>query len=190
LWNKFEKIEHTKQKKAALLRERLCGILYHPISRETPSFGSRITDRTPKQYDNLIKQSSPPTTWLKNCIMAFLFGGGICTFGQLLFVLYSAIGLAEKESRMAVSVTLIGLAALLTALKVFDNIAKIAGAGTIVPITGFANSIVSPAMEYKSEGFVLGVGAKMFVIAGPVLVYGITSSVVYGMILYLMQLFW
>ncbi|MDD5952580.1 MAG: stage V sporulation protein AC [Oscillospiraceae bacterium] len=157
--------------------------------QNTPSLGSKITDLDQKQYDRWVKQFSPPSTWLKNCLMAFLFGGGICAFGQLLFVLYEGVGLAEKEARMAVSITLIFIAALLTALKVFDNIAKVAGAGTIVPITGFANSIVSPAMEYKSEGFVMGLGAKMFIIAGPVLVYGITASVVYGMVLYIIRLF-
>ena len=109
--------------------------------------------------------------------------------GQVLFVLYQGVGLGEKESRMAVSISLIFIAALLTALKVFDNIAKLAGAGTIVPITGFANAIVSPAMEYKSEGFIMGMATKMFVIAGPVLVYGITASVVYGMVLYIIRLF-
>ncbi len=154
-----------------------------------PSLGTQVTDLDQKQYGKLVKEASPPSTWVKNCVMAFLFGGGICTLGQLLFVLYSFFGLAEKEARMGVSITLIGLAALLTAFKVFDNIAKLAGAGTIVPITGFANSVVSPAMEYKSEGFIMGVGAKMFVIAGPVLVYGITASVVYGMVLYLVRLF-
>lgn len=148
-----------------------------------------MTDLDQNKYGKLVKQFSPPSTWVKNCVMAFLFGGGICTFGQLLFVLYGSAGLGEKEARMAVSISLIGIAALLTALKVFDNIAKLAGAGTIVPITGFANAVVSPAMEYKSEGFIMGIGAKMFVIAGPVLVYGITASVVYGMVLYIIRLF-
>lgn len=151
--------------------------------------GSQITDMDQTKYNQLVKKLSPPSTWVKNCCMAFLFGGGICTFGQLLFLAYSNAGLGEKEARMAVSLSLIGITAILTALKVFDNIAKIAGAGTIVPITGFANAVVSPAMEYKSEGFIMGMGAKMFVIAGPVLVYGITASVVYGMVLYIIGLF-
>ena len=153
-----------------------------------PSLGSRVTDMEQKQYDKLVKAASPPSTWVKNCAMAFLFGGGICTFGQLLFWGYTQAGLGEKESRMAVSITLIGIAAILTALKVFDNIAKVAGAGTIVPITGFANSVVSPAMEFKSEGFITGTAAKMFIIAGPVLVFGISASVVYGIILVLFDL--
>ena len=99
------------------------------------------------------------------------------------------LGMDVKNARAAVSITLIGLAAILTALKVYDNIAKIAGAGTLVPITGFSNSIVSPAMEFKSEGYVLGLSAKMFIIAGPVLVYGIISSIIYGIVLYIISLF-
>lgn len=154
-----------------------------------PSDGARVIQMPQKQYDQMVKKASPASTYVKNCIMAFLFGGGICAFGQLLFWAYMQAGLTETHARISVSVTLIGIAAVLTAFKVFDNIAKIAGAGTIVPITGFANSVVSPAMEYKSEGFIMGMGAKMFVIAGPVLVYGITSSMVYGLVLYLIRIF-
>ena len=161
----------------------------HQALKTMPSLGTRITDMEQKQYDKMVKQASPASTWVKNCAMAFLFGGGICTFGQLLFWGYTQAGLAEKESRMAVSITLIGIAAILTALKVFDNIAKVAGAGTIVPITGCATSVVAPAMEFKSEGFIMGLGAKMFVVAGPVLVYGITASVIYGMVLFIIRLF-
>lgn len=153
------------------------------------SHGAQVIQMPQKQYDQMVKKASPASTYVKNCIMAFLFGGGICAFGQLLFWAYIQAGLTETHARIAVSVTLIGIAAVLTAFKVFDNIAKLAGAGTIVPITGFANSVVSPAMEYKSEGFILGMGAKMFVIAGPVLVYGITASMVYGLVLYLIRLF-
>lgn len=169
------------------LQERM--IFLEKQSMASTSLGSKVTKMSQKQYGEWVKKVSPPSAWVKNCIMAFLFGGGICTLGQVLFVLYQGVGLGEKESRMAVSISLIFIAALLTALKVFDNIAKLAGAGTIVPITGFANAIVSPAMEYKSEGFIMGMATKMFVIAGPVLVYGITASVVYGMVLYIIRLF-
>lgn len=119
----------------------------------------------------------------------FLFGGAICTIGQGILEGYLMLGMDVKNARAAVSITLIGLAAILTAFKVYDNIAKIAGAGTLVPITGFSNSIVSPAMEFKSEGYVLGLSAKMFIIAGPVLVYGIISSIIYGIVLYIISLF-
>ena len=137
----------------------------------------------------MVKQASPPSAYIKNASMAFLFGGGICTLGQLLFLGYTQAGLDEKNARTAVSITLIGIAALLTALKVYDKIAKLAGAGTLVPITGFSNSVASPAMEFKSEGFIMGVGAKMFVIAGPVLVYGLLASMVYGFVVYMIQIF-
>jgi len=140
-------------------------------------------------YDKMTKQASPPSTFVKNSVMAFLFGGAICTMGQGILEGYLMLGLDTKNARAALSITLIGLAAILTAFKAFDNIAKIAGAGTLVPITGFSNSIVSPAMEFKSEGYVMGLSAKMFIIAGPVLVYGITSSILYGLILYIISLF-
>ena len=144
---------------------------------------------TKQEYSKMTKKASPGTTAVKNSILAFLFGGGICTIGQVLVTLYMQTGLDLKSARTAVSISLIGIAAILTALKVYDNIAKHAGAGTLVPITGFANSIVSPAMEFKSEGYIMGIGAKMFVIAGPVLVYGITASVVYGVILFIFKLY-
>lgn len=144
---------------------------------------------TKQEYSKMTDKASPGTTVLKNSVMAFLFGGAICTIGQVLVVLYMQTGLDLKSARTAVSISLIGIAAILTALKVYDNIAKHAGAGTLVPITGFANSIVSPAMEFKSEGFIMGIGAKMFVIAGPVLVYGITASIVYGVILFIFKLY-
>lgn len=134
-------------------------------------------------------KASPPSSIIKNTILAFLIGGAICTIGQVLFFLYTKAGLNEQDARATVSITLIGLGALLTALKIYDNIAKYAGAGTIVPITGFANSIVAPAIEFKSEGHVMGIGSKMFIIAGPVLVFGITASVVYGIIVYLFNMF-
>lgn len=133
---------------------------------------------------------SPDSPILKNASLAFLSGGTICLLGQILSTLYTIYcNMNVKEARTAVSVTLVGLGALLTALKVYDNIAKYAGAGTLVPITGFANSIVAPAIEFKSEGHIMGIGAKMFIIAGPVLVFGITASIVYGLILWIFKLF-
>ena len=135
-----------------------------------------------KQYDKMVKKASPPSPKLKNFILAYLVGGLICVIGQLFKELYEYLGLTEDVVKMLVPVTLIFLAALLTALKVFDNIAKHAGAGTLVPITGFANAVVSPAIEFKNEGWILGVGAKMFQIAGPVIVYGTVASVVYGVV--------
>ncbi len=144
---------------------------------------------TEKEYKKMADKASPGTTYGKNMALAFLFGGGICALGQLLVNLYVQAGLELKDARSFVSITLIGISAILTALKVYDNIAKYAGAGSLVPITGFANSIVSPAMEFKSEGFILGLGAKMFVIAGPVLVYGIMASVLYGLIIFALHLY-
>ena len=135
-------------------------------------------------------QASPASPILKNITLAFLSGGAICTLGQLLMTLLTnSLSMSINEARTAVSVALVGLGALLTALKVYHRIAKYAGAGTLVPITGFANSIVAPAIEFKSEGHVMGIGAKMFIIAGPVLVFGITASVVYGLIIYLFNTF-
>ena len=137
----------------------------------------------------MAKRQSPPSTKIKDFALAYLIGGAICVLGQLLRELYTALGFDDKVIRMAVPSTLIFAAALLTGLKLFDKIAKHAGAGTLVPITGFANAVVSPAIEFKSEGQVLGLGAKMFTIAGPVLVFGIGASAVYGLILWIIGLF-
>ncbi len=137
----------------------------------------------------MAEKKSPSSPLVKNMSLAFLFGGAICTGGQWLLNFYKSLGLSQELASTGVSISLIFIAALLTGLKVYDNIAKYAGAGTLVPITGFANSIVSPAMEFKSEGHILGMGAKMFVIAGPVLVYGIVSSVLFGLILWIFRLF-
>ena len=134
-------------------------------------------------------KASPGTTYGKNMLMAFLFGGGICTLGQVFLNLFLYWGLDKETAGAFVSITLIALSALLTALRVYDNLAKYGGAGTLVPITGFANSIVSPAMEFKSEGYVIGIGGKMFVIAGPVLVYGTAASILYGLILWFFHLY-
>ena len=134
------------------------------------------------EYNKIVKKISPPSPKIKDFIYAYVIGGSICVIGQLFFELYLYLGLSNKTIKTVVPVTLIFIAALLTGLKLFDKIAKRAGAGTLVPITGFANAVVSPAIEFKAEGFVLGVGANMFKIAGPVIVYGTVASVVYGVI--------
>ena len=133
----------------------------------------------------MAQKASPNSKVLRNCVVAFLIGGAICTLGQVLTTLFLSFELPEKTAKAFVSITLIALSAILTGLKVYDKIAKHGGAGTLVPITGFANAIVSPAMEFKSEGYVMGIGAKMFSIAGPVLVYGTCASIIYGLIIFL-----
>ncbi len=144
---------------------------------------------TGQEYRQMNKQTAPKSPVLKNCIKAFLIGGLICALGQVIVNLVQNAGMELKEARMICSITLIAASAILTAFNVYDNIAKHAGAGTLVPITGFANAIVSPAIEFKSEGLIVGLAAKMFTIAGPVLVYGITTSILYGLILNLIKLF-
>ena len=141
-----------------------------------------------QEYGELAKRVSPPSSMAKTIPMAFLIGGAICTLGEALLNMYAALGFSQDDAGALTSMSLIFLSALLTGLKLYDRIAQHAGAGTLVPITGFANSIVSPALEFKSEGYVLGLGAKMFVIAGPVLVYGISASIVYGIIYYIQTL--
>ena len=144
---------------------------------------------TEKEYGKLIKDMSPKSPIGKDCLMAFLVGGLICTIGQLCMNGYTALGLDKDGAGTATCITLISLSALLTGLSLYDNIAKHAGAGTLVPITGFANSIAASAVEFKTEGFILGVGAKIFQIAGPVIVYGVSASVVYGVIYWITTLF-
>ena len=144
---------------------------------------------TEKEYGKLVKDLAPKSPILKDCIFAFLIGGAICALGQGFINLYSWIDLDEQQASTAASMTLVALSALLTGLSLYDNIAKYAGAGTLVPITGFANAIASPAIEFKTEGFILGVGAKMFTIAGPVIVYGISAGVLYGVIYWITTLF-
>ena len=144
---------------------------------------------TDKEYDKMAKKASPNSPKLMNGIKAFVIGGAICTFGQFLNFIYERIGLNENEVKAMTPVTLIVITAILTGIGVFDKIAKHAGAGTIVPITGFANSVVSPALEFKAEGYVMGVGANLFKIAGPVIAYGIFSAVIYGAICYLFKLY-
>ena len=145
-------------------------------------------DMTNQDYGKLVNDRSKPSPMGKNLVWAFLVGGAICTIGQGLSILYQSWGLDKDQAGTAVSVTLIFAAALLTGLGCFDKLAKRAGAGTLVPITGFANAMVSPALEFKSEGLITGTAAKLFVVAGPVLVFGISASVIYGLILLLFQL--
>ena len=137
---------------------------------------------TERQYARLVAEMAPKSPVWKDCLNAFWIGGLICTLGQLFINAYTALGLDKTESGTAASMSLVFLSALLTGLSLYDDIAKHAGAGTLVPITGFANAITAPAVEFKTEGFILGVGAKMFTIAGPVIVYGVSASVVYGFI--------
>lgn len=143
---------------------------------------------TQKQYDKLVKELSPRSPIRKDCLFAFLIGGLICTLGQGFMALYGAVGLPKQDAGTAASMTLVALSALLTGLSLYDDIAKAAGAGTLVPITGFANAMVSPAMEFRPEGWVLGTGARLFTIAGPVLVYGVSSSVIVGIVYYFIYL--
>ena len=140
-------------------------------------------DMTNQEYSRYVERKAKPSPIWKNLAWAFCTGGLICTGGQALLNLYQSCGLSEGDASCAVSVTIIFLAALFTGLGWFDKLAKHAGAGTLVPITGFANSVVSPALEFRSEGLIMGVGAKMFAIAGPVLAYGISAAVLYGLVL-------
>ncbi len=143
---------------------------------------------TNQEYNVLVKSKSPNSKLGVNMLKAFLIGGLICAFGQVLLLLYSSAGAEEKTASTLVSVTLIFLSVVLTGLGLYYKIAKHGGAGTLVPITGFANAVASPAIEYKSEGQILGVGAKMFTIAGPVIVFGVMASVLYGVILWVWQM--
>lgn len=138
-----------------------------------------------KTKKELIDKHSPASTKLKNSCLTFFFGGLICVIGELLSMLFTRLGANEKDSGMYVTMSLIFIAALLTAVGIFDKIARYAGAGTLVPVTGFSNAVVSQAMDAKSEGYVLGVGAKIYTIAGPVILFGLLSGVIYGVIYYL-----
>lgn len=137
---------------------------------------------TVKDYQNYVDQKSPNSPILKNCFNAFWVGGLICSIGQIIMEVCKSRGLSTEISGTIVSILLIAVSAFLTGLNLFNKIGKFAGAGSLVPITGFANSIVAPAMEYKSEGYVMGVGGKMFTVAGPVLVFGISTSIIVGIV--------
>ena len=142
-----------------------------------------------KEYEKLVGELSPKSPVWKDCLNAFWIGGLICVLGQAILNGFTAMGLDETNAAAATSISLVFLSALFTGLSLYDDLAKHAGAGTLVPITGFANAVVSPAVEFKSEGFILGMAAKMFTIAGPVLVYGTVASVVYGVIYWACGLF-
>ena len=144
---------------------------------------------TNEEYKAYVQRHMPRSHIRRNCLRAFWVGGTICTLGQALLLIYQELGLDKQASAAACSVTLIFLAALLTGLGVYDKIAKYAGAGTLVPITGFSNSVVAPALEFKTEGMILGTAAKMFIISGPVIVFGTAASVVYGLIYWIISNF-
>lgn len=137
---------------------------------------------TKQEYSDYVDKKSPNSPIFKNCLNAFWVGGLICTIGQIIMDFCTFKGMDETSASTVVSITLIAFSAILTSLNIFNKIGKFAGAGSLIPITGFANSIVSPAIEYKSEGYVMGVGGKMFTVAGPVLVFGISTSVIIGII--------
>lgn len=141
-----------------------------------------------KEYDKMVKTASPKPNLLINCFKAFVVGGLICVIGQLIANYLRSIGIGIEDSKSYMSIILIFLGALLTGLDIYDSIGEFAGAGSIIPITGFANSIVSSAIEYKKEGYIMGVGAKMFTIAGPVIVYGVLASVLVGLIKWIVQI--
>lgn len=149
---------------------------------------NRKEEKIKKKFEKLAKESEPKPQLLRNCFRAFLVGGIICDIGQLIMETFKYLGYPDKEVRMITTIIMVFLGALLTGIGIYDKIASYAGAGTVVPITGFANAVVAPAMEYKKEGFVFGVAAKIFTIAGPVLVYGIGSSVIIGIIYYFKEL--
>lgn len=150
---------------------------------------SKMKLHTNEKYKKMIKDFSPRSPVLKNCLYAFFVGGLICFLAEWLFFLYEGLGLDERTGGTLVTVTLIFLSSLFTALGIFDRIAKKAGAGTLLPVTGFANATVSPAMDARSEGFIMGVGGKVFTVCGPVIFYGVLASIVYGAIYYTVSLF-
>lgn len=139
------------------------------------------------EYNKMTQNAAPRSPVVKNCIKAFLFGGGICCLGELLFTLYGMLNLNNDRIKALVPITIIVLTAILTGVGVFDKIARHAGAGTVVPITGFANSVVCSAMEYRNEGEIMGVGAKIFDIAGPVILYGTTAATIYGIFYWIFE---
>ncbi len=141
---------------------------------------------TPQEYQQYVKQKAPKSPLLKDTVLAFVVGGAICVVGQLILNGWTAAGLEEKTAGTATSCTLVFLSALLTGLNLYNKLARFGGAGTLVPITGFANAVVSPAIDFHSEGFVTGMAAKMFLIAGPVIVFGTLASVIYGVVLVLL----
>ena len=145
----------------------------------------QTTQKAQQEYDKMVKKASPNSPIFTNCLKAFVSGGLICAGGQLLLNLFLDRNFTENEAALCVSITLIGISAVLTALGLYEKLGKFCGAGTIVPITGFANSVVSPAIEFKKEGMVFGMAAKMFLVAGPVIVYGTLTSMLVGLIYFM-----
>ena len=146
-------------------------------------------DMTPKEYQQYVKQKSPNSPIVKDTVLALVIGGAICVVAQLIQNGWSSLGLSKEDAGTATSCTLVLLSALLTGLNLYNKLGRFGGAGTLVPITGFANAVVSPAIDFKSEGFVTGMAAKMFTVAGPVIVFGTLASAIYGVILMLLQSF-
>ena len=146
-------------------------------------------DMTPEEYQQYVKQRPPQSPIVKDVVLAFIIGGLICVVGQLIQNGWGAAGLSKEDAGTATSCSLVLLSALLTGLNLYNKLARFGGAGTLVPITGFANAVVSPAIDFRSEGFVTDMAAKMFQIAGPVIVYGVSTSVIYGIILVLLRSF-
>ena len=144
---------------------------------------------TKQEYGEYIKTKSPDSPFGRDLLLAFVVGGLICCVGQALYALYTRLGLDRDTAGTAMSVTLVFLGTFFTGLGLYDRLAKYAGAGTLVPITGFANSVAAPAMEFKTEGFITGMAAKMFIIAGPVIVFGLSASVIYGIVLLIIKSF-
>ena len=140
-------------------------------------------DMSPQQYQQFVKERAPKSPIGKDCLLAFLVGGLICLIGQAITDGFTALGLEKQDAGTATAISLVGLSALLTGLNLYNKIARFAGAGTLVPITGFANAVVSPAIDFKAEGLITGTAVKMFTIAGPVIVYGTVASMLYGVVL-------
>lgn len=154
--------------------------------------GKKYADREKRlleKFQTITQNANPKPKYVSNCVKAFVVGGAICVIGQMFQNFYSYLGFIEEDVKTLVPITMVFIGALLTGMGIYYKIAEFAGAGTVVPITGFSNAIVAPAIEFKKEGFVFGVAAKMFTIAGPVLVYGISSSVVIGFIYYILRFF-
>lgn len=142
---------------------------------------------SPKDYQKYVEQKAPKSPLVKDVVLAFVIGGAICCLGQLIMNGWSAAGFDKEDAGALTSISLIFLAQLFTALNLYNSLARYAGAGTLVPITGFANSVASPAIDFKAEGFITGMAAKMFIIAGPVIVYGTVASILYGIVYYLTE---
>jgi stage V sporulation protein AC len=185
-WVDITEAENIAQKNFLV---KLCFRIKYSSFEKIISKGEIILNLSNKEYSQLVSKISKPSPKIKDFIIAFLVGGTICVFGQILMEIYALLGLEKNQITMLIPATLVFVAAMLTSFKVFDNIAKRAGAGTLVPITGFANAIASPAIEYKSEGWVLGLGSNIFKLAGPVIVYGVTASVIYGVVYWITTLF-